>query len=368
MVALFFIIPAIILILAAIYFYIFYRRILTIFLKNKNYRMIGSLLLTLITIRIAWPVYDLGGVVVFHILFLSLIFDLFCFLWKKWKGNLGKNSKFLHESGLLVFLVTTLIFGYGYMNIHHVKKTTYIVRTKKMKQGKDLKIALISDLHLGATMNANHLEQYMKKIQKQKPDLLLLAGDIFDENTKKSEMKKAAQIFGSFSSTYGTFYVYGNHDSNLYTKKPYYTAAQLRKTLEISHVHVLEDQQIHLTKHLILIGRKDASDINRKSLQQILPYDHGKAFCIVMDHQPIALKEISNQKVDLQVSGHTHAGQIWPTGQLMQFMGISDLNYGEKTMKNSRLIVTSGIGGWGYPIRTGGHCEYVMIHILGCKK
>lgn len=49
-------------------------------------------------------------------------------------------------------------------------------------------------------------------------------------------------------------------------------------------------------------------------------------------------------------------------------MGISDLNYGEKTMKNSRLIVTSGIGGWGYPIRTGGHCEYVMIHILGCKK
>ena len=73
------------------------------------------------------------------------------------------------------------------------------------------------------------------------------------------------------------------------------------------------------------------------------------------------MKEISNQKVDLQVSGHTHAGQIWPTGQLMQFMGISDLNYGEKTMKNSRLIVTSGIGGWGYPIRTGGHCEYVII-------
>ena len=83
-----------------------------------------------------------------------------------------------------------------------------------------------------------------------------------------------------------------------------------------------------------------------------------------MDHQPGDLKENNRQGIDLQVSGHTHAGQIWPTGQLMQLLGINEINYGYRKTGNLQTVVTSGMAGWGYPIRTGGHCEYVIIDVV----
>ena len=83
----------------------------------------------------------------------------------------------------------------------------------------------------------------------------------------------------------------------------------------------------------------------------------------MLDHQPLGLNDNAATSVDLQISGHTHAGQIWPTGTLMQLMGISELNYGYKKIEDMDMIVTSGIGGWGYPIRTGKHCEYVIVDV-----
>lgn len=360
----FFIIPAIILLLASIYFYIFYNRIFRLILKKRKIIQCISIVGTIITIRFAWPVYGWGGVVVFHLLFLALIMEFIHFLLKKiTKKRELKIFEFLYRSGIPVFLVMILIFSYGYFNMRKVYETHYQITTKKLNAKEKIRIALISDLHLGVTIDAKKLQTYCQKIQEKKPDMILLDGDIFDEHTERSEMEKAARLFGNMKSTYGTYYVFGNHDSNLYVETPNYSAEELKNTLLKAGVHVLEDDVVSLGKEIYLIGRKDASNENRNSLSQIMGSRDKKKFIILMDHQPVSFQESQKNGIDLQLSGHTHAGQIWPTGQLMQMLGISDLNYGHQKNDQFHAIVTSGIGGWGYPVRTGGHCEYVILDI-----
>ncbi len=79
------------------------------------------------------------------------------------------------------------------------------------------------------------------------------------------------------------------------------------------------------------------------------------------DHQPIESEENDAQGVDLQLSGHTHAGQIWPTGVLSELLGA--LNYGQYRTGGCDVIVSSGIAGWAYAMRTGEHCEYVVVDL-----
>ena len=198
--------------------------------------------------------------------------------------------------------------GYGSYNIKNVRQTTYNLTTKKqIKNG--MKIVQISDLHTPTTMTTEKFKTYCRKIQAQHPDILALTGNIFDENTTKEEMQIVAEELGQIKTTYGIFYVFGNHDYNYYTNKPFYTPDELRRTL----------------------------------------------------------KENCKAGVDLSLSGHTHAGQIWPTGQLGELIGVNELNYGYRQDGDYQVIVSSGIGGWGYPIRTGRHSEYVVI-TLNTKK
>ena len=114
-----------------------------------------------------------------------------------------------------------------------------------------------------------------------------------------------------------------------------------------------------------MIGRRDASAPQRTDLEELTENIEPDKMRILLDHQPGDLKENEQAGIDLQISGHTHAGQIWPTGQLMELMGINEINYGYRKMGNLQVIVSSGMAGWGYPIRTGGHCEYVMIQVVG---
>ena len=85
----------------------------------------------------------------------------------------------------------------------------------------------------------------------------------------------------------------------------------------------------------------------------------------MLDHQPSELEAADRAGYDLLLSGHTHAGQIWPTGLISQAVGIVELNYGQRKLDHLQVIVSSGIGG--YPIRTSRHCEYVIISVEGNK-
>ena len=179
-------------------------------------------------------------------------------------------------------------------------------------------------------------------------------------------MQTVAKALGQIKTTYGIFYVFGNHDYNYYTNKPFYTPDGLRNTLKENGIHVLEDQSYQINDNFRIVGRKDAS-VDRKDIKEVVGDKKKDEFVLLLDHQPKGLKENKKAGVDLSLSGHTHAGQIWPTGQLGELIGVTELNYGHRQDGNYQVIVSSGIGGWGYPIRTGGHSEYVVI-TLNIKK
>lgn len=86
-------------------------------------------------------------------------------------------------------------------------------------------------------------------------------------------------------------------------------------------------------------------------------------FILLLDHQPCEQEAVDAAGCDLMLSGHTHAGQIWPVGQISQAAGIVEMNYGYRKLNRLQVIVSSGLVGWGYPIRTSRHCEYVVIEV-----
>jgi hypothetical protein len=175
-------------------------------------------------------------------------------------------------------------------------------------------------------------------------------------------MQEVFQLFSELSSRYGTYYVYGNHDCQPYSSQPFYTEEELTQTIQNNGITILEDDYMEIGDDLILAGRADAgwgNSSGRASVETILKDVDMDKYVIVADHQPIEAAENDAQNVDLQISGHTHAGQLWPIGLIMELSG--DYNYGLYKSGNCDVIVSSGFTGWGYPIRTEEHCEYVDI-------
>ncbi|MDD3225003.1 MAG: metallophosphoesterase [Clostridium sp.] len=269
--------------------------------------------------------------------------------------------------GIVPIIVTTLIIIYGYYNMEHVIERQYTVYTNKTISAKGYKIALIADLHFGTSMKENQLQNWCNEIQSKNPDLVILCGDIVDENTTFSQMENAAKILGSIKSKYGTFYVYGNHDKDTYTNKPDFSVMQLKNALQSNKIKVLEDETYNINKEFTIVGRRDRSDTSvksRKTIKELLNNINIKnRFILLLDHQPSEIQSNSKLGIDLQLSGHTHGGQIWPVGLFSGVLGFGQLTYGYEKIDNYQIIVTSGIGGWGYPIRTGSHSEYVIVNV-----
>ncbi len=165
-------------------------------------------------------------------------------------------------------------------------------------------------------------------------------------------------------TTYGVYYVYGNHDSQPYSNSPAYTKKELAYAILDNGLTILEDDYVEINRELILAGRADAAwrnDSGRMTPEELLIDADREKYIIVADHQPVEAKDQGTAGADLLLSGHTHAGQIWPVGCITELTG--QLNYGEYDENGCKVIVSSGFAGWGYPLRAQGHCEYVIVHI-----
>lgn len=361
----FLLMPLLVYVPVGIYLFFFFRRFLTLFSLRKNCIAVNlaAVLIALAAAAWGWMLYGFGAVVVLHFTVLCLILEVVNFLLKG-RINSPKAKKywtFFHKSGLISIIIIVFIFIYGYFNINNIKRVSYTIETSK-ELTEDLTIVQISDLHMGNTMDTDSLREVLKQIEAEKPDLLALTGDIFDESTTREEMAEAVKAFSDVKTAYGVFYVFGNHDYNYYVSTPLYTVNELREELLSHGIHVLEDQTETVTDWLTVAGRSDLS-VGRRPLNELLNNVNPDSFVLLLDHQPKLLSENMDSGADLQLSGHTHAGQIWPTGLLGSLTGGVELNYGLKKMGDYQVLVSSGIAGWGYPIRTGGHSEYVVITV-----
>ncbi|MDO4272102.1 MAG: metallophosphoesterase [Eubacteriales bacterium] len=350
------------------YAYFYIKRIFTfvgVNMSRRSSRMI-CFCVALAVAAACVNVWSVTALIVLHILAASVFCDL-CFLifrkmYKRQDDRIGERVSSFYRSGLIPVIITAMLLGYGFYNMGHVVKTEYQITTEKNVN--DYRIALITDTHYGTIQDPKLLDKAVEELNQEKLDIVILGGDIVEEDTSKEEMQQAFQVLGGIETSKGIYYVYGNHDRQPYTDQRSYTDEELIEAVEENHITILEDSYVEINEELILAGRGNAmwgNSSGRKSMEGLLQGVDRNHYIITADHQPIQAEENDAQGVDLEVSGHTHAGQIWPVGWLSELTGI--LNYGEYQKGDCKVIVSSGFTGWGYPLRTEGHCEYVIIHL-----
>ncbi len=260
--------------------------------------------------------------------------------------------------GASVILMVILTLAYGTWNARNPIVTNYeITMDKEAGSLKQLRIAMISDIHYGAIIDAQRLESMVKIVNQLKPDLILFAGDIVEGSPTQAETKKLAAIFNEMHAKYGKFAVPGNHDRALRNDK------ELLYYFKEAGISVLRDDYIRVGNSFYVIGRDDPGHgrRQRRDLSYLVNGVDPSYPLIVLDHQPIDLKKAHENNIDLQLSGHTHRGQIFPsqfiTGQ------IYDLDWGLLKKGSYHLIVSSGYGTWGPPMRIGNRPEVVYVKV-----
>ncbi len=223
-----------------------------------------------------------------------------------------------------------------------------------------LTIVAASDLHLGRLVGPARLEKVVRRMNALEPDLVLFAGDIVDESVTEAIEAKLSGIMRRLRAPLGVYAAPGNHE--------FYSGLERNLAcLRACGVTVLEDRAVRIAEKIVLIGRRDPSSLGiqekRLSIAGILSAS-GVAPdlpLVVLDHQPIALEEAVEAGAALQISGHTHDGQVFPIGLVNGL--IYELNYGLLRKGATHFYVTSGAGTWGPPVRVGSRAEIVRIRL-----
>jgi predicted MPP superfamily phosphohydrolase len=214
-------------------------------------------------------------------------------------------------SFLLAVAVTTSLLTYGYFNAMNPKITKLEININKQVDGmKKLHLVFASDIHLGHVIGKKSIENIITKINSLDPDIVLFPGDVVDEELYPVVNKKLGDAFTKLNPTHGVYAVTGNHE--------YIGGVENAVAYLGQHgIKVLRDEVVNINDQFYVAGREDIS-INgfingrRKSLKELVnEVDNGLPI-ILMDHQPIKLTEAVENEIDLQVSGHTHHGQMWP--------------------------------------------------------
>ena len=303
--------------------------------------------------------FSLAGILYLHFILLWILTELAVLLIKKLSKKPCKKLLRGVYSAVPALLLTAVVGLYGYGNMRHIVRTDYTVETGKALQ-KDYTVVLMADIHYGNAVDSEKLQSLCEEVNVLAPDVLLLGGDMADESTTAGELTELFTLLDGVESTYGTYYVSGNHDKGSYRRSGAGNA--IETVLASTRIRYLQDESVPLGEDLLLVGRRDASEKERLPVSDLLSAADNERFILVLDHQPREYAESAAAGVDLQLSGHTHAGQVFPAGLLTEPFG-SELNYGLKAIGSFRAIVTSGVSGWGFPFRTEKHSEYVVIHI-----
>lgn len=219
---------------------------------------------------------------------------------------------------------------------------------------KPLRIVAISDLHLGYGIGKGEFEKWIDLINSEHPDIVLIAGDIIDNSVRPLNEGNFAESFHKIKAPMGIYACPGNHE---YISGFSGSLDFIGKT----GVHMLRDSVALVDSSFYVIGRDDRSNPNRKELKDLVANLDKSKPIILLDHQPYNLEEAEANGIDIQFSGHTHQGQVWPISQITKQLYEKDHGYIKKG--NANIYVSSGIGIWGGKFRIGTQSEYVVIDV-----
>ncbi len=295
-------------------------------------------------------IYLLAGALLGDVLRIA---DHLFHIFPQWVAIHRPTARFLYF--LFVIAVMVVIYGIGFYRFSHPNITEIQIRPdRKTMLTSSYKIVMASDLHLGNIIRKRRLEKWVEMINGQHPDIVLLAGDIFDHNFKAVASQHMDGVFRKLKARYAVIAIPGNHD--------YYTGVDTALAyLKSAGITVLRDSVAVINREIALIGRDDLTNRNRKPLDSLMIGLDPALFRMVADHQPRSLKESQDLHADLHVSGHTHNGQLFPYNLIVS--RVYELGYGYAKKGSTAFYVSSGIGLWAAPIRFGTSSEIVVFRV-----
>ena len=257
-------------------------------------------------------------------------------------------------------VVLSIIFIYGLINARYLRRRH--VEVPVLGRGKKhVRIALISDIHLGLLVGSTRLNAVLDTLKDERPDIIVSAGDLLDTNPRYLDrFEPFIKDLVSIAPTYG---VIGNHEF-------YNGMADSIDWMDRLGITVLDDRSVKDRKTgIILIGVKDPSafknrDEYRSKIHELIETNRESGTKVLINHQPMFFHEAAEKGVSLQLSGHTHAGQLWPFGYTTRSM-FKEGDRGLHRFRDSFMYVCTGTGTWGPPMRIGTNSEMIMIDMRG---
>ncbi len=299
----------------------------------------------------AQTAYEIGTSSIIVLLYLVLIFLLLDF------GrlvHLVPKSWLYHNwytaIGFFVFVFGIFVYG----NLHYKNKVRVPLELKSPHPlSREYKVVMASDLHLGYHNPRKEFARWVDMINAEKPDFILISGDIIDGSMRPLIEERMAEEFKRLQAP--VYACLGNHE--YYAGEP--MAQQFYKE---AGIHLLIDEAAVIDSCIVVIGRDDRTNRRRKLVKELTEkYQNDSLYTILLDHQPYHLDRSQKAGVDFQLSGHTHRGQVWPISWITD--RIYECSWGEYELGNTKYYISSGIGIWGGKFRIGTQSEYVVATI-----
>jgi predicted MPP superfamily phosphohydrolase len=254
------------------------------------------------------------------------------------------------------FLLVSVTMVFGFFSARNVKITHIDIPLEKLSpKHNSFNIVQISDVHLGTIIHKERLIEIVEKVNALKPDLVLITGDLVDENVEKLE--DMVEPLSKIKSRLGVYAVTGNHEF-------YAGVDKAVRFMEQAGVSVLRNRYVTIDSILNLVGLDYITPEGWRGREDLLleaiMKDMDKSLpTILMYHTPIRLKQAEAAGIDLQLSGHTHKGQLFPFNLITKLVYTVDSGY--TRIGKMQIYVSNGVGTWGPPLRVGAPPEIVQI-------
>lgn len=254
---------------------------------------------------------------------------------------------------------TTCLLAYGYFNHKHPDINRIDITIDKPLEGDSMKVIAISDVHLGNGTRKARLKEFVNMINAEQPDLIVIAGDLIDNSLLPLYQQNMAEELNQLKASMGIYMIPGNHE--------YISGIEeCKRFLEKTPVRLLCDSIVTLPNGLQLIGRDDRSNRHRLSLTNLMKKVDKNKPTLLLDHQPYEVAKKDSLSIDIQFSGHTHHGQVWPMNLLVENM--YEQSHGYRQWSHSHVYVSSGLSLWGPPFRIGTNSDMAVMMIQGTPK
>lgn len=317
------------------------------------------------------------GIMLYSLLYVVL-FDLLRLIAKhtKLKNTLLFSRGSVISIGSVVVACAVATCLYGIFNARNIKVNEYSVTVNKScGSDKHLKAVLVADLHMGYAIGVDHITNMVEKINQQDADIVIIAGDIFDNSYDGMDDPEGIKAqLKSIKSKYGVYAVYGNHDideKNLMGFTFDWGGKQLHNEkmtnfMKECNIKLINDESVLINDEFYLVGRRDTDkpgteDGTRAEISELTKDLDKTKPIFVLSHEPDELQKTADAGADIDFSGHTHDGQLFPGNLTIGLFWENPCGMIKKD--NMYSIVTSGVGVYGTFMRVGTDAEICSVDI-----